>query len=52
MPGTIPGGGRRAHLAYVETALDAAREQDVLREDVLPLLVAVIEPMLEAAADR
>jgi AcrR family transcriptional regulator len=40
-----------AYLAYVEAALDAAREQGLPREDVLPLLVSVLEPMLAAASD-
>lgn len=40
-----------AYLAYVETALDSAREQGVPREVTLRLLAAVIEPMLAAASD-
>jgi hypothetical protein len=34
----------------VEAALDSAREQGGPREAVLPLLVAVLEPMLAAAS--
>jgi AcrR family transcriptional regulator len=39
-----------AYLAYVETALDSAREQGVPRDMTLKLLVSVLEPMLAAAA--
>jgi AcrR family transcriptional regulator len=37
-----------AYLAYVETALDSAREQKVGRDEVRRLLVDVLEPTLAA----
>ena len=37
-----------AYLAFVETALDAARDQGVDRDDVRRLLVDVLEPTLAA----
>jgi AcrR family transcriptional regulator len=40
----------RAYLAYVETALDEARELGVEREDVRALLVATLASTLDAAS--
>lgn len=40
------------YLAYVETALDEARERGVARDDVRELLVETLTPTLQAVAER
>lgn len=40
----------RGYLAYVETALDEARERGVDRDEVRRLLIAVLAPTLNAAS--